>query len=328
MSRIVRWPLIFAVATLVVSFPNPEVVADGDMLSMQPIVPGTGQHFTEVGDDFEDPSWSYNYNHPKSSRNINKREHAPLGVSLNGRWLEGPHRGTPDVMQRVPTPKGGLPGSQSSLLIRSVHPGIPGQITYQPQQDDVMVQVKRRLGQAIPVSAMPSCVVRVYVPDFEEWEDRSGASFGFRADVWGAKPGQRGIEQYWPGMFINFRSESDRGNRDDSAFLTVRGDHMGRDIRGPEITPGWWTLGMSFTGDGKCHFYARKGLDNLTERDHLASYYCYGFRAQRFDLFFFNVVCGDNGKTWSTPWIIDDPRFYCVAPMARQPHYGNRRTMR
>jgi hypothetical protein len=273
-----------------------------------------------VGDDFEDADWQFSYNSPKSSRNIDQRERGPLGQSRNGRWLEGPHRGTPDLIERVETPPGGLPGSNGSLLIRTMNAGIPGRRTMKPQQDDLMVKVQRRLGQSIPPSLSPNCVVRVYVPPFEEWEDRTGSSFGFRIDCWGSKPGQAHLEQYWPGMFINFRSDANRRFKEDSAFLTIRGDVNGRDIRGPEITPGWWTLGMSVTPDGKCHFYVREGIEDLRAEDRLASYYCYGFRCQRFDLFFFNVVALDNGTTWSTPWIIDDPTFYCAQELvARSP---------
>jgi hypothetical protein len=300
---------------------NPAVIP-----GQNPVVPGSGIKVTAVGDDFEDANWVYNYNHPKSSRNINRRENGPLGVSANGRWLEGPHRGTPDVLERISTPPGGLPGSTGALLIRTIHPGIPKQITFKPQQDDIMVSVRQRLGSSVPASAVPSCTVRVYVPPFEEWEDRTGSSFGFRIDCWGSKPGTRGLEQYWPGMFINFRSSTSKNIAADSAFISVRGDSRGRDIRGPEVKPGWWTLGLSVTPDGMCHFYAREGIEKLTEKDHLASYYCYGFRAQRLDLFFFNVVTGDNGKTWSTPWVIDDPEFFAATHLvAAQPRRSRSR---
>ncbi len=39
---------------------------------------------------------------------------------------EGMKRGQPDLIKRVPTPPGGLPGSQGSLLLRSLSTGIPG----------------------------------------------------------------------------------------------------------------------------------------------------------------------------------------------------------
>ncbi len=277
----------------------------------QPVVPGTGAHITEVGDDFEASFWDYNPNHPKSSRNIDEKERGPLGESANDRWLEGPHRGSPDILKRIPTPRGGLPDSRHALLIRTLNPGIPGKETNEPQQDDIMVKVRRRLGKPVPCSAKPNCVVRVFVPPFERWEQRSGASFGFRMDMWGKKPEERELTQYWPGMFLNLRRKSARGPAEDMAFLTIRGDAHGRDIRSIEITPGWWTLGLSVSPDGMCHFYARQGVEDLRAEDRLASYFCYGFDCDHLDLFFFNIVTADNGKTWSTPWIIDDPCFYC-----------------
>ena len=278
----------------------------------EPIVPGTGVAITKVGDDFESSSWAFSPNYPKSSRNIDDEERAPLGTSRNKRWLEGPHRGTPDIMRRVPTPPSGLDGSQYSLLMRSQRTGIPGKVTNKPQQDDVMVKVKRRVGRPIPADWSPNCVVRVYVPPFDEWENRSGASFGFRTDCWGRKPGSEEVEQFWPGIFFNFRSSTDRNISADSASMALRSDTQGRDSRGPQLEPGWWTLGLSVSPDGKCHFYAKPGVDNLTEDDHLGSYFCYGYRVERMDLFFFNIVSFDNGRQWSTPWVIDNPQFFCT----------------
>jgi len=293
-------------------------IAQSPVYGTNPVVPGTGQQVASVGDDFENqPDWRYFPNYPKSSRNIDKRERGPLGQSKNGRWLEGPHRGTPDLMHLVETPLNGLPGSESSLLIRSLRPGVPRKVSGEPQQDDIMVKVKRRVGRPVAVSTSPNCVVRVFVPPYPEWEDRTGASFGFRSDVWGKKPGSRELEQYWPGIFINFRSETDRRFHNDSAYIMIRGDEKGRDIRGPEVSPGWWTLGLSVSPDGMCHFYAREGVDDLQREDRLGSYFCYGFRAERMDLFFFNIVTMDDGRTWSTPWVIDDPAFYSSPLLAR-----------
>lgn len=286
----------------------------------QPVVPGTGVEITKVGDDFEGEYWEFFPNHPKSSRNIDEKERPPLGQAANDRWLEGPHRGTPDRVQRVRTPEGGLPGSEYSLLIQTKRPGIPRKPTNKPQQDDLMIKVWRRMGRGIPPQLSPNCVVRVYVPPFEQWENRTGASFGVRIDCWGTKPGDDELEQYWPGIFFNFRSETNRRFHEDSAFMTVRSDQRGRDLRGPDVTPGWWTLGMSVSPDGQCHFYARQGLDDLTAEDRLGSYYCYGYRAKRFDLVFFNVVTFDNGHTVSTPWVIDDPKvYYTMQTASRRP---------
>ncbi len=281
------------------------------------IVPGTGQRIDAVGDDFEVANWEYLANSPKSSRNIDQQEHGPLARSRNGRWLEGPHRGTPDLLRIVPTPRGGIEGSENSLQIMTLRSGMPESVTHQPQQDDLMVQVKSRLRHLVPASWEPSCVVRVHIPPLEQWEDRTGVSFGFRLDLFGSKKWDFTKEQYWPGMFFAFRSKTSRGVREDSAHLLIRADQKGRDLRGPEIPgPGWWTLGMSVSSDGKCHYFAREGVGELTAADHITSQYCYGYKAKHLELFFFNIVTMDDGQTWSTPWIIDDPAFYCNAPIA------------
>ena len=86
-----------------------------------PLVPGTGQRVEQVGDDFEDEEWKYNFNGQKSSREQDNRERAPAGASENGRWYEGIKRGHPDIIRRVETPSGGLPGSKGALGSPSCH---------------------------------------------------------------------------------------------------------------------------------------------------------------------------------------------------------------
>jgi len=118
-------------------------------------------------------------------------------------------------------------------------------------------------------------------------------------------------ETYWPGMFIHFRSQTDSRHKQDSAFVTVRSNNRGGDIKGPEITTlGWWTFGMSCTPDGQVHYYASPGVDDLTAADFLTSQFPYGYKAEKFRTMFFNVCNRDNGSTWSTPWIIDDPAIF------------------
>jgi hypothetical protein len=286
-------------------------------LTAWPVVPGTGVKKEQVGDDFEDPDWEYFPNLPKSSRETDERERRPWGVSKNGRWIEGPHRGTPDFLRRVATPEGGLPGSEGSLLIRTLNAGVPGRYSRKGEQDDLLVNTVPRLGGYMSVSRTPSVVVRVYVPPLDQWENRSGTSFAFRADLRGGPPRGK-TEPYWPGIFFQLRRETDRRYNEDSAFLILRAGRSGHDFMGPEITQtGWWTLGMSFTPDGQVHFYARPGVEDLTAEDHLSSQYCYGFRAQTFHTCFFNILTRDDGRTWSTPWIIDDLSLYEVGNSRR-----------
>jgi hypothetical protein len=278
-----------------------------------PFVPGTGEFLTDCSDDFEDASWSYKYNHPKSSHEQDERQRSPGGQSSNDLWHEGGKRGTPDQVKRVATPPGGIEGSTGALLFATKNSGIPGNVSNKQQQDDLLMLVDRRLGRSISISWQPSCTVRVYLPPFDQWEDRSGPSFGMRADCVGSGPD--GNEPYWPGMFFLFRKANGKSVKEDSAKLTIRADRRGKDPRSLDILePGWWTLGMSFTSDGQVHYYASPGVDDLTADDYLLSSYPYGYRCQTFNNFFFNVANLDNGRSWSTNWVIDDPKIFVIPP--------------
>src|SRR5207253_8870672 len=113
------------------------------------------------------------------------------------------------------------------------------------------------------------------------------------------------LDTYWPGMLIGF-NPGDGKDRPDSAVLRVRANGSGGDFEAVQIKkPGWWTLGMSFTPDGKVHYFAHEGVEPLTEKDHIASEYPYGMACEQFETFFFDIINGDNGN-WSTPWVVDD----------------------
>ena len=119
------------------------------------------------------------------------------------------------------------------------------------------------------------------------------------------------IEPIYPGLFIQFHSKTDAANESDYASIVLRGDDYGQDTVPVQIKEsGWWTLGMSFTGDGRVHYYASPGVDNLTSRDRLGSHMYSGYRCMQFNSAFFNVVNRDDGKSWSTPWVIDDAKIY------------------
>ena len=67
---------------------------------------------------------------------------------------------------------------------------------------------------------------------------------------------------------------------------------------------------MSVTEDGRVHFYAKPGIEDLTPADHVGSRFPFGYRAQHLRSFFFNVCNGDDGRTWSTEFVIDDPKVF------------------
>lgn len=284
----------------------------------QPFVPGTGEFLPQCSDDFEDVNWSYNPKLPKSSFEQDENQRAPGGVSNNGLWHEGAKRGTPDVVKRVATPEGGIEGSTGALMFQTKLSGIPGRVSNKQQQDDLLMKFDRRLGRSIPVEWQPSVTVRVYLPPFEQWEDRTGASFGMRADCRGRTPEGK-TAAYWPGMFLLFRSSTSKNIDVDYAQISIRSNERGQDIRSLDIAePGWWTMGMSFTPDGQVHYYARPGVEDLTEENYLGSSFPYNYRCLCLDNIFFNVANHDNGRTWSTPWVIDDPKIFVIPPKGHQ----------
>jgi hypothetical protein len=296
------------------------------------VIPGTGSEIVGVADDFEDPKWAYAPRDPKSTEDIDENQRGPMGRSNNGRWYEGIKRGHPDVVQRVVTPGGGLPGSGGALLMRSKFTGIPGRPSGKMHQDDFVANVQYRLKRTIDVSEVPSVTTRVFLPPVDEWEDRSGPHFGFRLalettamvdkevgiGMFKRTKREMGNEVYWPGMFVEFENKRQTRKEDDYAYLRIRSNRRGGDFRGPQITTtGWWTMGMSVTPDGMVHYYASPGVDELTVEDYITSQLPYDYRCERFRTFFYNVCSADDGRRWSTAFIVDDPKVYVLRPKGK-----------
>lgn len=98
-----------------------------------------------------------------------------------------------------------------------------------------------------------------------------------------------------------------RTNKEHSAHLIIRSDEWGRDLKGPTLKEStWYTLGMSFTPEGGVHYFCREGVENLRAEDHIVSFRPYNYQPRVFETFFFNTVNMDDGRTWSTPWVVDD----------------------
>lgn len=289
----------------------------------QPVIPGTGVEVQNAGDDFEDPEWAYQPNLPKV---YNHKDHAlsenlPLGISANRRWHEGIKRGQPDTVRRTETPPNGLPGSTGALLLQSLTTGST-RPSHQQQQDDFIANVVEMAGET-PVAQSPSVITRVWMPPVDEWENRTGCHFAFRislvTDRYARPAGGRARPAdfdgtFWPGMFVNMNSREGQGatgREYDELYFWMKAGDNGEVIRGPQIkTTGWWTMGMSVTPDGRVHYFAKPGVEDLTADDLIASAYPFGYRAQRFRTYFFNVCNGDDGKNWSTHFIIDDTKMF------------------
>ena len=111
------------------------------------VVPGTGTKLSNVGDDFEDENWKWIPNGAKASREQdNHGSPAHQVYSQNRRWFESPKRGMPDVIERVETPAGGIPGSKGALKLQTLNTGIPGRPSFQMEQDDFIMSCSSRIG--------------------------------------------------------------------------------------------------------------------------------------------------------------------------------------
>ena len=286
-------------------------------------VPGTGSLVST--DDFEDEKFKFIENGPKSSKEQDERVRQPLGRSNNGKWNESGKRGRPDQVVRIATPDGGIAGSTGALLIRTRDSGIPGYPANEMGQDDLLMKPR-----PMSVGQQPNFTVRVFIPNWDEWEQRHGVSFGIRAGMQGPYDKMDDVtkrrffrkvtvremvhnerEPYYPGFFIQYNPGTDPRFSRSHAVILARADNNGQDkVVGKIEQPGWWTFGMSVTGDARCHYFASAGTDDLTAADHLYSSLPYGIPGRYFNTIFFNVCSADNGRTWSTPWVIDDPKVY------------------
>lgn len=285
------------------------------------IVPGTGIRQMRVGDDFEDENWKWFPNGHKASREQDEMERRPLGQAANRRWFESPKRGMPDVIERVETPAGGIPGSKGSLKLQTLNTGVPGRPNRKMEQDDFIMACASRIG-GTDISRGPNVTCRIWLPPYQNWENRSGSHFGYRIDVkTTVTEKKRGLlfmrsvkeqEAYWPGFFFEFHSETDPRYEEDEAVVLIRGNNTGHEVKSVKLSPGWWTFGMSVSTDGRIHYYAHEGVHDLKSSDHLYSSYPYGYTAELFATQFFNSVNMNDGRTFSTPFIIDDPAFFTL----------------
>ena len=283
-TKFVAVPTALVALLLAVSVSVPESAQSASRIQLsKPLIPGTGLKIEEMGDDFEDANWKW---------------------YTNG-----------------PTPLGGPGGRKGSVLIRSLYRCVPGRFTRSCLQDDLIFGGGSRFGTFIDVKHQPSFLVHVYLPPWKYWDNITDSSLGIRCDVEG-RPWKDLTRQlfttrisdrtqtYWPGFFIQFNSPDDKRYNftKPAALIIMRADERGEDVVGPEIKqPGWWTFGMSFTPDGRVHYYASPGVDPLTARDRIGSFFPYSNRTRKFNSFFFNVISRNDGKHWSTPWVIDSP---------------------
>ena len=63
-----------------------------------------------------------------------------------------------------------------------MHSGVPGEQSFDVQQDDLILNVSTRLGSSVE-QVKCQVVLRLYLPHPDIWENRTGPHFGMRLGV-------------------------------------------------------------------------------------------------------------------------------------------------
>ena len=219
-------------------------------------------------------------------------------------------RGTPDVVKRVATPPGGIEGSTGALLFATKYSGIPGTISNEQQQDDLLMMFDRRLGRSISMSLaaelhgarLPAAVRTV--------GEAQRPVVRHAGRLPRPQAGRQHRKPIGPACSCCSATQTARASRKtspSSRSAPARAATTSAASRSYE--PGWWTLGMSFSPDGQIHYYASHGVDDLTADDYLdvavsrtASAACRSTTSSS------TWPTGTTAASWSTQWVIDDPK--------------------
>ncbi len=224
------------------------------MLIAQPL-PGAGQRVTIMSDDFEDPSWTFN------------RDGNFGGISSNGKWFgAGPpsDRGTPEVIEHLPTPAGGPAGSSYALRLRSTDNDGDGT----SNQEDFHFQYASQLfGRPFARSDLPSFTTYVNIPALDTLVPNV-KNLGFRVQAHDDELNNGIGGLYYPSIWIGHTAIPDSFGPPGARLLARLGDGISSDETVGRIDQaGWWSLGLSFGSDGVGHYFASPGTDALTAAD-------------------------------------------------------------
>ena len=207
------------------------------------------------------------------------------------------------------------------MLFQTLHSGIPGTLTHQQQQDDLLHNIAGDGGDDSRELEPELHLPRVCAADQVLGAARRGdvrLSHGL-----GCNGATRSIGR---ASFCTWSGSRRTASRRRSVRAWIRADNGGRDMPSLTFEPETWiTMGISHTPDGAVHFFLRPGIDDLTKEDCVGSYWCYGYRAHTFQTFFFNVINMDDGRSVSTPWIVDDALSVCGHRADEQDSHGGRR---
>lgn len=222
---------------------------------------GRTDRLDNISDDFEDPNWEYD-----------RQNH----ISSNRFWRGSPglkgsdksDRGDPEILERVTPPKDGKTGSTGALKIGTNLPDDDNN----PTQDDLRtLSFEEKLERKLTRIDQPVFIMRIWLPSFDQLEKNH--QFGFRLEA----QSNDTPNSYYPSIWLRYNHILQRKDRN----YVFRGSHFffrifyldGSNMKyceeygGPIKQPGWWTIAITFDENGVCYYYARPGVDALSEEN-------------------------------------------------------------
>lgn len=254
-------------------------------------IPGTGTRIEPLSDDFEDPDWAFDYS---------------TQTSLNRLWKKG-RRGSPEILERVSPPAGGLANQDGALRIRTVDQDDDG---YPIQEDLVTAQYDKILSENPQRKDLPSVIARIFLPPSDP-EGPAWSYIGLRMEARSTNQ-EVAIPRYYPSIWIH--QSNDASGKSAYAVRVRLGDGPTRDqLVGSLPGPGWYTVGVAFDADGIGHYYIGEGADPLTPEDKIYDTSRFpGGSDPRLDYLWYHFfsIGGTQGPTTTADFRIDDVGFY------------------
>ncbi|MFH1507170.1 MAG: hypothetical protein ABIG46_01910 [Candidatus Omnitrophota bacterium] len=239
-SRTIRLVILHLMLLLLISGVESKAGETTDI----PNVLGRNHRLNDLCDDFEDVNWYFDYD---------KRE------SNNGLWKANTgdnDKGEPEILKRVSPPAGGIIGSTGALVIQT---NIPEKVV--DKNKDQEDSESTGTGQhKLSREKQPVFIVRVYLPPFAEWGDYY--SFGFRILAYGNAPHDTPAV---PSIWIRYEGKIKGAH---FYFRIFDKQGMPVEVIGKPIKQyGWWTLAIAFDQNGNSRFYAKPGVEPLSNSD-------------------------------------------------------------
>jgi hypothetical protein len=276
-------------------------------------LPGEGQtRHPLASENFDDPSWSYIYNNPKSTADGNGQANVPGGTSTVGyvafntwypRIVEDTYRGHEDVIERTTSPTAAGAGA---LRLTTKNDGIS--IT-----DCISWQHTQAITPAAYMSAADnySAVVSIYAPDPNGTTNWGGGDWvRLMGMVGGASFGQS-----WPWVAAH---EEALGTNSWVLYVGQSGQpgdslqYVNCITKFPALRiagAGWWKIGTTTDGNG-LNYFIRQGLGDFD-----ASHYI-GTRRSGLVTDIYSMPGGtlwmERGSTITNmpDWVIDELNLY------------------